>query len=268
MRSSSDASHTESRSHRDTEVALCPELSENTGVRFVLVRPRDPNNIGAAARAMANFGFEDLVLVDAWDPTWREAKSAVGATHVLESARSVATLDQAIGDCRYVLATTAATRRRLARSLDPAKAFSAMREQGIEPSDTAILFGNEKHGLTSAELDRCHAVVVIPTSARQPSMNLAQAVALMAWEALRAAGIATAPAGRASTRGERRATVAEIERLVESATGTRRGAVELARPAAAADRLRRLLLRSNPSAADIQLLFTLLNLASDNDSTG
>lgn len=262
------------REHRGTEsetactraLALLPVLSENACVRIVLVRPRDPNNIGAVARAMANFGFDDLVVVDAWDPTWREAKSAVGAAHVLESARSVATLDEAIGDCRHVMATTAATGRRLSTEKDPPAAFASMREQGIEPSQTAILFGNEKHGLTSDELDRAHSVVVIPTSERQPSMNLSQAVTLMVWEASRAFGVETLVAEPAPPTGERRATIAEIERLVEAATGTKPGAVELARPAAAAVRFRRLLLRSNPSAADIQLLYALLNSPSDNES--
>lgn len=236
-------------------------------MRIVLVRPRDPNNIGAAARAMANFGFDDLVVVDAWEPTWREAKSAVGASHVLESARSVATLDEAIGDCRHVMATTAATRRRLTETTDPPTAFVSMREQGIEPSQTAILFGNEKHGLTSDELDRAHAVVVIPTRARQPSMNLSQAVILMVWEASRAFGVASSAAEPAARRQERRATVAEIERLVEAATGSRAGARKLTKPDAAAGRFRRLLLRSNPSAEDIQLLHALLNSPSDNEST-
>lgn len=234
-------------------------------MRIVLVRPRDPNNIGAVARVMANFGFEDLVVVGPWDPTWREAKSAVGASYVLESARSVATLDEAIGQCRHVMATTAATRRRLAETTDPPAAFASMREQGIEPSQAAILFGGEKYGLTASELDRAHAVVVIPTSARQPSMNLSHAVTVMVWEASRALGVAKGASEPAARRVEQRATVAEIERLVEAATGTNSGAVELARPDAAADRFRRLLLRSNPCAEDIQLLHALLNRPSDNE---
>lgn len=236
-------------------------------MRIVLVRPRDPNNVGAAARAMANFGFEDLVVVDPWEPTWREAKSAVGASHVLESARSVSTLEEAIGDCHHVIATTAATGRQLSEALDPVVAFASMREQGIEPSRAAILFGNEKHGLTSEELDRAHAVVVVPTSARQPSMNLSHAVTVIVWEASRAFGAATGASEPAGRGVKQRATIAQIERLVEAATGTKPGAVELARPVAAADRFRRLLLRSNPSAEDIQLLHALLNRQSDNDST-
>ncbi|MBK6313447.1 MAG: RNA methyltransferase [Blastocatellia bacterium] len=235
-------------------------------MRIVLVRPRDPNNIGAAARAMANFGLEDLAVVDVWDPSWREAKAAVGASHVLEEARAFATLDEAIGDCQFVVATTAATRRRFVRGMDPDAAFASMVEKGIEPSRTAILFGNEKHGLTSEELDRAHAIVVIPTSFRQPSLNLSQAVALMAWEAWRILGVRADDAQPSvPMKGEERATVGEIERLVAVAIGSESGRRELPRPEAAATRLRRLLMRSNPSAADIQLLFALFNSASDND---
>lgn len=258
----------ETQSHRATEVALPPDLSENRRVRIVLVRPRDPNNIGAAARAMANFGLDDLAVVDVWDPSWREARAAVGASHVLEGARAFATLDEAIGDCQFVVATTAATRRRFVRGMGPDAAFASMVEKGIEPSRTAILFGNEKHGLTSEELDRAHAIVVIPTSSMQPSLNLAQAVMLMAWEAWRILGGPAHDVPSVPMRSEQRATVAEIERLVGIAVGLQSGRPELPRPEAAANRLRRLLLRSNPSAADVQLLFALFRDASDNDWNG
>ena len=248
-------------------VALRPELSENHSVRFVLVRPRDPNNIGAAARAMANFGFDDLALVNAWDPTWREAKAAVGASRVIEEARSVSTLDEAIGDCEFVVATTAATRRRLDRFVGPKAAFASMREQGIEPSRAAILFGNEKHGLSSRELDRAHAIVVIPTSALQPSLNLSHAVALMAWEAGCAFGDRTPSRVSSAVFGERRATVAEMERLVAAATESRPGRADLPHPEGAADRLRQILLRSNVTISEVQFLFSILNSPSDNDTT-
>lgn len=236
-------------------------------MRFVLVRPRDPNNIGAVARLMANFGFDDLVVVDPWEPTWRESKAAIGASHVLETARVVPTLDEAIGDRTYVMATTAATRRRLTQSLDPRHAVERMAERGIDASRAAILFGNEKHGLSAQELDRAHSVVVIPTSSRQPSMNLSHAVAIMAWEVANAVGLASEAPPRSviRARSESHATVDDVERLVKQATDACDGGIELPRREAAAERLRRILLRAELSSADVRLLFALLNIASDND---
>jgi len=87
--------------------------------RIVLVRPRNPLNIGAAARAMANFGFRDLLVVNPYEPTWRETRSAVGAEDVVKSARAVPTLIAAIGDAALVVGTTAGTRRHLTRELVP-----------------------------------------------------------------------------------------------------------------------------------------------------
>src|SRR5438093_9676610 len=78
--------------------------------RVVLVRPRDPNNIGAAARAMKNFGFTDLVVVSPHPPVWHEARSAIGAEDVLASARVVETIVEAVADCTLVVGTAARTR--------------------------------------------------------------------------------------------------------------------------------------------------------------
>jgi tRNA/rRNA methyltransferase len=85
--------------------------------RIVLVRPRNPLNIGAAARAMANFGFRDLVVVNPYEPTWRETRSAVGAEDLVRSARAMPTLLDAIGDAALVVGTTAGSRRHLTRDL-------------------------------------------------------------------------------------------------------------------------------------------------------
>jgi len=85
--------------------------------RIVLVRPRNPLNIGAAARAMANFGFHDLVVVKPYEPTWQETRSAVGAEDLVQSARAVPTLLDAIGDVALVVGTTAGSRRHLTRDL-------------------------------------------------------------------------------------------------------------------------------------------------------
>src|SRR5258708_11635864 len=91
--------------------------------RIVLVRPRNPLNIGAVARAMANFGFQELVVVDPHPPVWDEAKrSARAGESVLRTARCVATLDEALADCTRVAGTTAGSRRHLDRELGPPSA--------------------------------------------------------------------------------------------------------------------------------------------------
>ena len=223
-------------------------------MRIVLVRPRDPNNVGAAARAMANFSLADLVVVDPWEPTWREAKSAVGAGSVLESARVVGTLEEAVADRVYVGATTAATRRSLARAVEPRAFFEAAAGNGGDAWEaSAVIFGNEKHGLSTADIERCHATIRIPTGAEQPSMNLAQAVAVCCYEAALARGAARAPEVR-PTRRERPATIGELEALLEAAIPVAEDARVEARRACARDRLRRMLLRSEATASDVGLL--------------
>src|SRR5438128_8435966 len=87
--------------------------------RVVLVRPRNPLNIGAAARAMANFGLRDLVVVKPYPPVWQETRSAVGAEEIVKSAHATRELDEAIGDAALVVGTTSGSRRNLDRDLVP-----------------------------------------------------------------------------------------------------------------------------------------------------
>lgn len=153
------------------------------GVRFVLVRPRNPLNIGAAARALANFGFSDLFVADTHPPVWEEAKTAAPQGQgVLDQARA-GTLEEAVAGCSVVLATSA-KRRRLPLPLVPLPGLTKW--LAARSGKIAVLLGSEKTGLTNAELSRCQALVRIPTSAEAPSMNLGQAAALIAYELSRA----------------------------------------------------------------------------------
>lgn len=155
-------------------------------VRFVLVRPRDPNNIGAAARALANFGFDDLRVVDPYPPVWREAKSAVGAQDLLKTAQA-GTLEEALAGCHLVLGTTSLKARKPEQAAVALPALADfLKERATAKTEAAILFGSEKTGLPNEALDLCHAVLHIPTHKRQPSMNLAQAVVVTAYEIKRA----------------------------------------------------------------------------------
>jgi len=162
--------------------------------RVVLVRPRNPLNIGAAARAMANFGFDDLVVVSPYDPVWREARSAVGAGKVLEKARAVDDLPDAIGDCHFVVGTTTGSRRNLDRDPVPLTHLSSAIQKLPSQAQAAVLFGSEKTGLLNEHMSYCHLLMRIPTTAECPSMNLGQSVAVFCYELARSAGFPQAAA--------------------------------------------------------------------------
>src|SRR5687767_171395 len=134
--------------------------------RIVLVRPRDPNNIGACARAMANFGLSDLWVVSPHPPVWREAKSAVGAEGLLQKAVVAPDLSAAVADCGTVWGATSLKGRKVRL---PVLELPAIRRPS---GKTAILFGPEKTGLTAEHLAFCSAALTIPTAAACPSMNL------------------------------------------------------------------------------------------------
>jgi tRNA/rRNA methyltransferase len=165
----------------------------NLDWRIVLVRPRNPLNVGAAARATANFGMRDLVVVAPYEPVWQEARSAVGAEEVLQSARAVPSLLEAVCDCMLVVGTTAGSRRSLDRDLLPLSDFPAWLQRRQPRGRAALLFGSEKTGLSNEHLSYCHVLVRIPTAAGCPSMNLGQAVAVCTYELARAGAIPSRP---------------------------------------------------------------------------
>lgn len=153
--------------------------------RIVLVRPRNPLNIGAAARAMANFGLRQMTVVEPYEPIWRETRSALGGEEVVQKARALLTLAEAIADCHLVLGTTAGSRRMLNRDLISLSDFPAWLKGRASGQRIALLFGSEKTGLSNDHLSFCHGLLTIPTSADCPSMNLGQAVAVCCYELAR-----------------------------------------------------------------------------------
>jgi len=163
---------------------LTPE--QRDCLEVVLVSPRNPLNIGAAARAMANFGFRHLTVVAPYEPHWREARSAIGAPGLLHSARETASIAEAVADCTFIAGTGTRTRRQpdqpFFRLPDTAPMLAA--RVGNE-GRAALVFGPEKHGLTREDLSYCHALIEIPTDPGQPSMNLGQAVAVCLYELAR-----------------------------------------------------------------------------------
>jgi TrmH family RNA methyltransferase len=152
-------------------------------LRVVLVSPRNPLNIGAVARAMANFGFRELSVVAPFAEHWREARSAVGAPELLRNANESATLAEAIADCTLVLGTGTLAYRKPEQKvvLLPALAPIVL-DEFDRGGRIALLFGPEKHGLTREDLSWCHRLIEIPTDPEQPSMNLGQAVAVCLYE--------------------------------------------------------------------------------------
>ncbi|HEY1576625.1 MAG TPA: TrmH family RNA methyltransferase [Terracidiphilus sp.] len=159
----------------------------------VLVGARNPSNIGAAARAMRDFGFSDLRFVNEYAAPFEAAqleatKSAVGAADVMKAARAFASVGDALADCTLAIGTTAIGGRQLSRPVLPlADAAMEIINQLASPgSQVALIFGSEKTGLTNEQLSHCQMLVNIPmfapSDARHLSMNLGQAVAVCLYE--------------------------------------------------------------------------------------
>ncbi len=166
----------------------------------VLVSPRNPLNIGAAARAMANFGFARLTVVAPYEPHWREAQSAIGAEEILQSARRTQCLAEAVSECTLVVGTGTLTRRKPQQPVIPLPELPSRVQRAVDENGrVALLFGPEKRGLTREDLSYCHLLVEIPTDPRQPSMNLGQAVAVCLYELAVALSRTTADADATGT---------------------------------------------------------------------
>lgn len=156
-------------------------------VRIVLVETTHPGNIGAAARAMKNMGICQLVLVAPLrfpddKATWRSAS----ANDVVESARVVESLDQAIEGCHLVIGTSARDRRIPWPMLDPKACGEKVEAESRGGAEVALVFGREAHGLMNEELQKCHFHVNIPTGKAYSSLNLAMAVQVLCYEVLQA----------------------------------------------------------------------------------
>ena len=155
---------------------------------IILSFPQLGENIGAAARAMANFGLSDLRLVnprDGW-PNDRAWITAAGALPVVKGAKLFTDIKEALGDLNLVYATTARERGATKEVITPAEAARRLRAASARGEKTGILFGNERAGLDNEEISLADAVITIPTS-EFSSLNLGQAVLLLGYEWFRAA---------------------------------------------------------------------------------
>jgi tRNA/rRNA methyltransferase len=168
------------------EMTLVLTSAQRDGLRVVLMRSRNPLNMGAAARAMMNFGFAHLRVVEPYDAGFREARSAVDAEPVLQGAEEFASVAEAVADCGLVVGTAEGSGRKTEEPLEGLEAAGAAMLEALRGgARVAVLFGSEKTGLSNQNLSYCQRVVRIPTEREQPSMNLGQAVAVVLYELIR-----------------------------------------------------------------------------------
>lgn len=236
-------------------------------LRVVLVSTRNPLNIGAAARAMSNFGFRRLRVVRPFEPAFLEAKSAVGAAELLQRAEHFDSVADAVADCGLVVGTTAVRTRNLqhtVRRLEdgarlirkrvlvaPSKSPRAKNSGGV-----ALLFGSEKVGLSNEDLSHCNWLMRIPTCDANISMNLGQAVAVCLYEIIRDA---KAPRGTAAEKVQL-AGAEDLERITLVLMETLRASGYLDRRVISdvEERMRRMIRRMSLPARDAEVWLGLL----------
>jgi TrmH family RNA methyltransferase len=163
-------------------VADAAGISKEIPLRIVLVSPRNPLNIGAVARAMSNFGFTDLRLVNPYDLAFREARSAVRSQYILERTEVFDSIASAVADCSLVVGTTAVGNRELHLPLYRLEAAGELINSHLAAAPAALLFGSEKFGLSNDDMSHCHWLARIPTREQHGSMNLGQSVAICLYE--------------------------------------------------------------------------------------
>lgn len=225
----------------------------SAAIRIVLVEPQHPGNVGASARAMRTMGLESLVLVrPVAHPDAEATARAAGASDLLARARVAASVDAAIGDCGLVLGATARPRSANWRVLDPREAAAeAVAASAARP--VAILFGGERNGLANEDIERCDALLRIPTAGDYGSLNLAQAVQVVCYELAMArrhdGAEAAVDAGEPATADEMRALQAHLDAVMRRSGFMHDGNAELLRT-----RVRRLLARARPDAGEVRIL--------------
>jgi tRNA (cytidine32/uridine32-2'-O)-methyltransferase len=240
------------------------QIAAADNLRIVLVGTQHPGNIGAAARAMKTMGLSRLVLVAPEKAPDRDTDAmAAGAGDLVDAAPVLATLQDAVADCRWVLGCTARSRRVQLEELHPRDAAQrALTATASGP--VAVVFGRERTGLENQELQLCHAAVHIPSDPAFSSLNLAAAVQVLSYElrcALLGDAIAKPHSMRTAPPGSEAATHAELEGLF----GQLADALEQIdfhkgrAPESAMRKLRRLYLRANLDHADIRLLRGVLS---------
>ncbi len=228
-------------------------------IRIVMVSTSHPGNIGAAARAMKNMGLQKLYLVEPKIYPSAEATSrASGADDLLAQAVVCATLDEALAECSLVIGASARLRSISWPQLDPRQcAAQVMSGCGNDP--VALVFGREHAGLTNAELSRCHYLVNIPTNPDYPSLNIAAAIQVIAYE-LRMTMQNGAEAEKSQVDGADLATMGELEQFYAhlEAVMVESEFLDPAQPKHLMRRLRRLYNRTRLEKQELNILRGIL----------
>jgi len=236
------------------ECSCLLSLSDADNLRVVLVATRNPLNLGAAARAMSNFGLFRLRVVNPYELAFREARSAVGAGHVLQQAEEYTTLAEAIADCELVVGTTTLRNRKRQSPLHPLE-YGAMRiRKKLTSGRIGLLFGSEKVGLSNQDLSHCHWLMHIPTREKHPAMNLGQAVAVCLYEIARSRGLNPA------AKKEQLASAVEAERITQILLESLKvsGYLDKAASDVTEAKIRRLIRRLHLQSQDAELLLGML----------
>jgi len=220
-----------------------------------MVSTRNPLNIGAAARAMANFGFALLRVVNPYDVAFREARSAVGAAPLLEAAEEFSSLADAVADCRLVVGTTSVGHRELQHPIRRLEYGARLIGRSLGQAPVALLFGSEKFGLSNEDLSHCHWLMRIPTVDADLSMNLGQAVALCLYELARDPRAVEARPERI-----RRAGAEENEQITAMLIEVlqRSGYINPVTATSTEEKIRRLVRRLDVAARDAPVLLGML----------
>jgi TrmH family RNA methyltransferase len=218
-------------------------------LRVILVGTRNPLNIGAAARAMSNFGVCRLRLVRPYEVAFREARSAVGAAELLARAELFENVAEAVADCRLVVGTTAAGRRELRHRLRPLPEGGAIIRKRMSAGPVALLLGSERVGLSNSDLSHCDWLMRVPTRSEHGSMNLGQAVAVCLYELVRPIKVASA------SKKEPAPTAAELERITQLLFGVldASGYIKPRLAAVTEENLRRMVRRMQLDAKDAEV---------------
>jgi tRNA/rRNA methyltransferase len=231
-----------------------PRSAKLDNLRVVLVATRNPLNLGAAARAMSNFGFLHLRVVNPYALAFREARSAVGASAVMKNAEDYSNVAGPIADCALVVGTTTLRNRQRHQPIYRLEDGARRIRKAMASQRVALLFGSEKAGLSNEELSHCHWLMHIPTREVHPSMNLGQAVAVCLYEVIRSGKIRPAVAKPTA------AKAGDLERLTSVLVETLRASGYFGESDSEATRakIRRLIRRLNLHGSDSDLLLGML----------
>jgi len=218
------------------------------------VATRNPLNLGAAARAMSNFGFLRLRVVNPYRAAFREARSAVGSAELLAHAAEYRSVAEAVADCALVVGTTAAGHRDLQHPLRRLEQGARAIRKQLGAGRVALIFGSEKRGLSNQDLSHCNWLLRIPTREEHISMNLGQAVAVCLYEIVRDT--------KADAQREKLllATAGEVERITATLLDALRasGYLNPGAAASAEEKVRRLVRRLNLRAGDSEVWLGML----------